>query len=42
MVVLSSGSIMAGEKLGMPFIQGGGAALNSAYAPGRYLVDLPQ
>ncbi|EEE9969147.1 F4 (K88) fimbrial usher FaeD [Salmonella enterica subsp. enterica serovar Nigeria] len=38
---------IAGEKLNMSFIQGGAgvnpevwAALNSSYAPGRYLVDL--
>lgn len=38
---------VAGEKLDMSFIQGGGgvnpevwAALNGSYAPGRYLVDL--
>ncbi|EJJ1300001.1 PefC/AfrB family outer membrane usher protein [Salmonella enterica] len=47
MVALSSGSVQAGEKLDMSFIQGGSrmdpavwAALNSTYAPGRYLVDL--
>lgn len=47
MVALSSGSVLAGEKLDMSFIQGGSrvdpaawAALNSTYAPGRYLVDL--
>lgn len=47
MVALSSGSVRAGEKLDMSFIQGGSrmdpaawAALNSTYAPGRYLVDL--
>ncbi|HAW1290412.1 F4 (K88) fimbrial usher FaeD [Escherichia coli] len=45
--VLGSASIIAGEKLDMSFIQGGGgvnpevwAALNGSYAPGRYLVDL--
>ena len=45
--VLGSGSVIAGEKLDMSFIQGGGgvnpevwAALNGSYAPGRYLVDL--
>ncbi len=45
--VLGSASVIAGEKLDMPFIQGGGgvnpevwAALNGSYAPGRYLVDL--
>ncbi|EDZ2279465.1 fimbria/pilus outer membrane usher protein, partial [Salmonella enterica] len=47
MVALASGSVQAGEKLDMSFIQGGSrmdpavwAALNSTYAPGRYLVDL--
>lgn len=47
MVAFSSGSVRAGEKLDMSFIQGGSrmdpaawAALNSTYAPGRYLVDL--
>ncbi|EDC5904942.1 F4 (K88) fimbrial usher FaeD [Escherichia coli] len=45
--VLGSASVIAGEKLDMSFIQGGGgvnpevwAALNGSYAPGRYLVDL--
>lgn len=47
MVALASGSVQAREKLDMSFIQGGSrmdlgtwAALNSTYAPGRYLVDL--
>ena len=47
MVAFSSGSVQAGEKLDISFIQGGSrmdpaawAALNSTYAPGRYLVDL--
>ncbi|EBU7005285.1 TPA: PefC/AfrB family outer membrane usher protein [Salmonella enterica subsp. enterica serovar Kintambo] len=47
MVAIASGSVQAGEKLDMSFIQGGSrmdpavwAALNSTYAPGRYLVDL--
>ncbi|MFL4202741.1 F4 (K88) fimbrial usher FaeD [Escherichia coli] len=45
--VLGSALVIAGEKLDMSFIQGGGgvnpevwAALNGSYAPGRYLVDL--
>ncbi|EFN7841527.1 hypothetical protein ED875_26795, partial [Escherichia coli] len=40
--VLGSASVIAGEKLDMSFIQGGGgvnpevwAALNGSYAPGR-------
>ncbi|ELO5043630.1 F4 (K88) fimbrial usher FaeD [Escherichia coli] len=43
----ASATGIAGEKLDMSFIQGGGgvnpevwAALNGSYAPGRYLVDL--
>lgn len=45
--VFASVATVAGEKLDMSFIQGGGgvnpevwAALNGNYAPGRYLVDL--
>lgn len=45
--VFASAAGIAGEKLDISFIQGGGevnpevwAALNSSYAPGRYLVDL--
>lgn len=45
--LINSASVVAGEKLDMSFIQGGGkinpeiwAALNSDYAPGRYLVEL--
>ncbi len=47
MAALESGASYAGEKLDMSFIQGGAgtnpdvwAALNSNYAPGRYLVEL--
>lgn len=47
MAALESGTSYAGEKLDMSFIQGGAgtnpdvwAALNSNYAPGRYLVEL--
>ncbi|EKH3109211.1 F4 (K88) fimbrial usher FaeD [Salmonella enterica] len=46
-VAFASATGVAGEKLDMSFIQGGGgvnpeawAALNGSYAPGRYLVDL--
>ncbi|WP_250219977.1 F4 (K88) fimbrial usher FaeD [Escherichia coli] len=45
--VFASAKSLAGEKLDMSFIQGGTGinpevwdALNSSYAPGRYLVDL--
>ncbi|EFD1100143.1 outer membrane usher protein PefC [Escherichia coli] len=45
--VFASVATVAGERLDMSFIQGGGginpevwAALNGNYAPGRYLVDL--
>ncbi|EGO3302132.1 PefC/AfrB family outer membrane usher protein [Salmonella enterica] len=44
---LGGGEVRADDELDMSFIQGGGgmdraawAALNSSYAPGRYLVDL--